>query len=296
MSPEWRCPSCNWTPATHGQWPVFAPDIAESNDGFAVEFFSTLFDAEADHFWFKARSRLLAWAIRMHVLNARTLLEIGCGTGCVLTGLRETFPALTCAGSEAFIGGLEFAARRLSGVNLYQMDARRIPFDSEFDIVGAFDVIEHIEEDEIVLREMYQAVVPGGSVMITVPQHDWLWSDADELSRHKRRYSRTELTGKLKRAGFTNIRTWSFVSLLLPLMWLHRHLPAKGAPDPSGRSELQIGRWMNTACGRVMDIERALITRGMSLPWGGSLLAIADRPIITSFHPQPAGTSPPGDP
>ena len=103
------------------------------------------------------------------------------------------------------------------------MDARKVPFQGEFDVIGAFDVIEHIDEDEDVLREMYSAIKPGGGIILTVPQHDWLWSETDVYAHHKRRYSRKELRSKVERAGFRVEYMTSFVSVLLPALMISRY-------------------------------------------------------------------------
>jgi SAM-dependent methyltransferase len=153
-----------------------------------------------------------------------------------------------------------------------QMDARRIPFREAFDVVGAFDVIEHIEEDDEVLRGMHAACRPGGGVMITVPQHAWLWSARDEIARHRRRYSRRELLAKLAAAGFRRPWATSFVSLLLPLMALSRQRRKVTS------AELEVGRAANAALGIVMGLERGLIRAGLPLPAGGSLLVAAHKP------------------
>lgn len=71
-----------------------------------------------------------------------------------------------------------------------QMDARAIPAEAVFDLIGAFDVIEHIEEDEAALAAIHRALAPGGVAIIAVPQHPWLWSEADDVAHHARRYSR----------------------------------------------------------------------------------------------------------
>jgi SAM-dependent methyltransferase len=156
------------------------------------------------------------------------------------------------------------------------MDARRIPFREEFDVVGAFDVIEHIEEDEQVLAEMFAACRPGGGVLLTVPQHAWLWSYRDEFALHRRRYTRAGLLRKLAAAGFERPWASSFVTFLLPLMYLSR-LRQKKAEGFDASGELQVGRAANGVLGGVMAIERGLIHAGVSLPWGGSLLAVAHK-------------------
>ena len=276
-SAGWQCPACAWEPRTSGGWPLFAPDLASQNDDYSAEFFALLFAAEPGHFWFRARNRLLIWAIRKYFPDAASLLEIGCGTGYVLAGIHAALPEITCAGSEAFLEGLAFAALRVPDVILSQMSALRIPFENEFDVVGAFDVLEHIEEDERALGQMFQATAPGGGVIITVPQHQFLWSAVDEYSRHKRRYSRRDLLAKLRRAGFRDVRATSFVSLLLPAMLASRMIRNRQR-EFDELTEVRIGRTVNAAMERIMDVERGLIRSGARLPLGGSLLAIARKP------------------
>jgi SAM-dependent methyltransferase len=255
---------------------AFAPELAGASEGFEAGFFPGLAEVESDSFWFRSRNRILIWALRRYFPDARSFLEIGCGTGFVLRGFRDAFPELTLFGSEIFSDGLSFAAQRLPGVQLFQMDARSIPFREEFDVVGAFDVLEHIQDDELVLSELRRATRKGGGLLLTVPQHSFLWSRTDEYSRHFRRYSRQELQTKVERAGFRVVRTTSFVSLLLPLMLLsRRHSTSSQEFDP--QSEFKIGRVANFILERLMDLERALIRIGVSLPAGGSLLMVARR-------------------
>jgi len=102
------------------------------------------------------------------------------------------------------------------------MDARKIPFEEEFDVIGLFDVIEHIEEDDLVLSQVNSALKSNGVVIITVPQHMCLWSAADEYACHIRRYSKYEIEQKITNAGFEILRSTSFVTLLLPALFLSR--------------------------------------------------------------------------
>src|SRR5882672_6174565 len=91
---DWRCPTCGWGPALHDTWPVFAPDLARHNDSFDAESFANLAAFEPRHFWFRARNRLIAWALRTSFPDARRFLEIGCGTGYVLMGIHDACPSL----------------------------------------------------------------------------------------------------------------------------------------------------------------------------------------------------------
>jgi SAM-dependent methyltransferase len=270
---SWVCPACGLSPPVRSGIPRFAAPL--DNDGFDRAAFDMLATLEHGSFWFRSRNRLLSWALQQYFPAARSLFEIGCGTGYVLEGLRQTLPRLRLVGGELHGEGLRHASQRLRGVELLQLDARSVPFDGEFDVVGAFDVLEHIEEDELVLKQLFTATKPGGGIIVTVPQHPWLWSASDEYGEHKRRYRRAELVAKATATGFEVRRVTSFVSLLLPAMAVVRLLGRVRPPDPF--SELQPTR-ADPLLERVLDLERSLLTRGRDLPFGGSLLLVATRP------------------
>jgi ubiquinone/menaquinone biosynthesis C-methylase UbiE len=271
---DWRCPACGWSPGGN-EYLSFAPELS-GNDVFDPNYYADLARLEAGHFWFRARNALIIWTLQSQFQTARTLLEIGCGTGIVLASVRSKLPHLRLSGSDIHSEGLEYAHSRVPDVTLLQMDARRIPFEDEFDVVAAFDVLEHIDEDELVLDQMRRATRRGGGILITVPQHRWLWSGADEAGHHKRRYTRAEAEAKVRRAGLDPVRVTSFVSLVLPLMVFSRLRQRYGRHyDP--HDELQLPSWLNARLRQLLAIEGALIRRGASLPFGGSLLVVARR-------------------
>ena len=274
----WRCSHCGHEPPRKSGFVQLAPDFRRETIGFQAEFFEQLAALEPSNFWFKTRNRLLAWALRAYFPQARSLLEIGCGTGFVLMGLRAAFPSLKLVGSEVLSEGLQFAARRVPDAELVQMDATRIPYADEFDVVGAFDMLEHIEEDEAVLKQMFRAVKPGGGVIVTVPQHKFLWSRVDELSGHVRRYTRRQLRDKVEAAGFQIERITSFAFLPLPLMYVARLSKRTEVRDL--RAELRIGGVTNAFLEALLRMECVCIRAGVSLPVGGSLLLIARRPAV----------------
>jgi SAM-dependent methyltransferase len=243
--------------------------------GFTREIFESLANLESRNFWFRSRNKLIAWAMARYFPHAKDVLEIGCGTGFVLSDLEALFPAMRLAGSDVQISGLARAARRIKSAALFQMDARRIPFEDEFDVIGAFDVLEHIKEDEQVLVQMHRAVKSGGGIMLTVPQHMFLWSEQDVQAHHVLRYDADALVAKVRRAGFEVERSTSFVSLLLPLMMLSRRAKwfSRRKPDPT--DELRVFGPLNFLLERVLDVERAWILLGGRFPLGGSLLIVA---------------------
>ena len=244
------------------------------SDHYDVALFRALAAAESHSFWFRARNRLILSTLRGRFPGAGSLLEIGCGTGFVLEAIRAAFPHLRLVGSELYEEGLEVARERLPGVELLQLDARDLPFADEFGVVGAFDVLEHIEEDVRALEEIHRAIVPGGGALLLVPQHSRLWSAADTVARHVRRYTRRELARKVRGAGFEVEFATSFVATLLPAMAVSRTLSRVSNRPYNLVGELQPGP-LNRPFERILDAERWLIERGVSFPAGGSLLLVA---------------------
>ena len=272
------CFACGAQPERVDGFQSFAPALAHGGGGFSSEYFSELAALEGTNFWFRARNEIILWALQRYCGDFRNLLEIGCGTGFVLSGIADRFARPVLHGSEIFTEGLGFAARRLPGVDFMQMDAREIPYREEFDVVGAFDVLEHIDQDEQVLAQVQAALKPRGFLLLTVPQHGWLWSAADDYAYHVRRYARAELQAKIEAAGFRVIRSSSFVTFLLPAMMAARLTQRKAdIAQFDATRELKIAPWLNKTFFSLLVAELALIKRGMDLPVGGSRLVVAQR-------------------
>lgn len=278
---EDTCHSCGFTPETLEGFPAYAAACAHEGSGFKSSYFTDLAKLEAQNFWFRARNKLIIWALNRYCPQFHSFLEIGCGTGYVLSGISKAFPKARLQGSELFTKGLTYAANRLPSVHLMQMDARYIPFVEEFDSIGAFDVLEHIQEDEQVLSQIYQALKPQGLCILTVPQHAWLWSPVDDYACHVRRYSAKEIHTKLKVAGFDILRSTSFVSSLLPAMYISRlmekFLKKKSAPSAG----LNISRRLNFLFEKLLNGEIKMIRRGINFPLGGTRVVVARKHIKT---------------
>ena len=93
---------------------------------------------------------------------------MGCGTSFVLSGVSNKYPNLVLSGSEILLAGLSHAAKSIPSEHLMQMDARKAPLIDEFDVIGAFDMLEHIEEEETVLKQLHDAIKPSGVLLLTV--------------------------------------------------------------------------------------------------------------------------------
>jgi SAM-dependent methyltransferase len=262
--------------------PCYAPELAFSNEDYSPAIFERLFKAEDTNFWFRSRNRVLKYLIRKYTSNSdTTFLEIGCGTGYVLKGL-ESLPHTELVGADIYLEGLKLTRKRIPGIKLIQLNATQMPFEAKFDSVGAFDVLEHIEEDERVMKEVFKSLKNGGYFFISVPQYSWMWSYLDDMAYHKRRYVRSQLNAKLSRAGFKTVYLGSFLFTLFPLLWISRGLKKSKKMSytvDDQMKELELSRLTNFLLGCFMRIDEMLIRLGLRLPFGGSLIAVGRKPL-----------------
>lgn len=277
-APEWRCPECGDFPRLRDGYVSFLNDLNLTSDCFKADYFSSIAEFEKNNFWFTSRNQLIVWVLKKYFPKVSNFLEIGCGTGIVLSYISKVFPECFLSGSDLFSQGLDLTKAQVPKATVFQMDARSIPFADEFDVIGVFDILEHIEEDSLVLREIHKALTHRGGIIITVPQHMLLWSPLDEIAFHKRRYSKTELTNKIEAAGFKILMNTSFVTLLLPAMLLSRLLlrfSNKTNISDNCLYESRLLPFVNTFFGKIRRIENLALKKGVRFPIGGSLLCVA---------------------
>jgi SAM-dependent methyltransferase len=230
--------------------------------------------AELDdrHWWYRARRQIIADLIRREAQlpSKAEILEIGCGTGHNLEMLS----------GFGHVEGLELddEARALSEKRLGRKvmssplpELAGVP-DSHYDLIGAFDVIEHIEDDRAALASIAAKLGPGGTFMMTVPAHQWMWSAHDAVNHHKRRYSKRALRRLIEGSPLQLKRIGYFNSLLFPLA-----LAERAASKMRGKEDASVKlppAPLNMALEKVFAAERYLVGR-FPLPPGLSLFAVA---------------------
>jgi SAM-dependent methyltransferase len=233
-----------------------------------TELFGRFFELEDRHWWFVGRRGIVLDQLRR--FRARgPMLDLGCGTGGVLSHLSALGPA---CGIDPSAEAVRFCHRRGLPVALARGDA--LPFaDGTFGAIVALDVIEHVDDDVALLREARRVLRPGGLIVITVPALPWLWSSHDDVNHHRRRYVRLTLDRSIRSAGLQPRVMSYYNALLLPLAAtrkvIHRfngtgdHLEA--LPGPA-----------NGVLRAVLNAERPIIRR-FDLPLGASLVCTARR-------------------
>jgi len=261
------------------------PAPSESSGGYDPAFFQQLAQVEDRHFWFRARNHLI-FKVSKRLASALPpgyrVLEVGCGTGNVLRVLRQACPDGTVVGLELWLDGLLFARERSAGP-LVQGDVRRCPFGIPFDLIGMFDVLEHVPEDLETLCALRSALAPGGRLMLTVPAHQYLWSYFDEAAQHCRRYSSQEIRDRLVQAGFQVEFLSQFMTCIFPLVWLFRKLSSRNQRPGSGDAksltlrEFRVVPVINGVLAALLKLETLWLSSGLRLPIGTSLIVVARR-------------------
>jgi SAM-dependent methyltransferase len=229
---------------------------------------------EDRHWWFVSRreifSRLLG---RFAPAAGGLIVDLGCGTGGNLGMLRHHGAVV---GLEMDPAAAAVAARR---GNVVQIDADAgWPLAADaVDVVTAYDVLEHIEDEQQVLRRVHATLKPGGRLILSVPAYQWLWSAHDDVLHHLRRYRSSDLAALAAATGF-EVEYLSYHNLvLLPVAMVTRVLSRLlgGAVADENRVP---PRPVNALLRMVYSAERHLLGRGWRLPFGLSIVAVLKRP------------------
>ena len=230
---------------------------------------------QQDHWWFAARREILAGEIaRLPLPKPAQILEAGCGPGGNLEMLKR-FGAVQAIEPDA--DSRAYAAEHF-GVEVEPgLLPQSLPdFGAPFDLVAAFDMIEHVDDDAGAVAALAGLLAPGGFMIATVPAYGWMWSEHDAAHHHKRRYGLGGFRRLFQDAGLEVRRASHFNSLLFPPIAAVRL--AKTAARLQGSDEAAMPpRALNAALKSVFGLERGLL-KAMDLPFGVSILLTARRP------------------
>ena len=231
---------------------------------------------ELRHWWFRGRRRLLVNLLRGAAgaqAGSLRILDYGCGTG----GNTLAYSSLgAVVGVEPDSAAIRLAHER-GGAIYCRTGGTQLPFrEGSFDIVMASDVLEHIEHDREAVAEISRVLRPGGAAIISVPAHQWLFSEHDTALHHFRRYSKSAIRDLLKRSGLRVRRVSYSNAVLFPVVCVHRLL-GKWRRANQPHSDTVSAPWLlNETLAGLLTIESA-VTHRIGLPWGVSLVAVAER-------------------
>jgi SAM-dependent methyltransferase len=241
------------------------------------DFFREYAEIEDTHWWFRGRraifSRVLAPVADGNRLR---ILDIGFGTGAMLTFLGRYGAVI---GMDMSAEAIRFARTRCDRPMLLG-DVLRVPLRSgSVDLVTAFDILEHVDDDADALGELARVCRPGGHALLTVPAFQFLWGNQDVVSHHKRRYTRRQLRARVEAAGLRPLTLTYFNALLFPAVAAIR-VARRLLPPPTGEVKSDFGMTkpgrVNDLLTRVLAMEAAAVGR-FPLPMGVSVLCLAER-------------------
>jgi SAM-dependent methyltransferase len=230
----------------------------------------------SDHFIDVAsRTHALEAVVRTAGPTGSMIVKIGCSSGFLPRQLMARLPDHVFLGADYTYGTLETLGGRLPWVPLVQFDLTRCPLPDAFaDVVVLLNVLEHIEDDEAAMAELFRIVRPGGAVIIELPAKDSLFDVYDRVLMHHRRYDMPGLLASLRKAGFTIERHSHLGFLLYPLFYLSKRLnqwryPVGSEVDERVAVSRMISATGKSSCllGLVMACEREM-RRWVSLPFG----------------------------
>jgi SAM-dependent methyltransferase len=229
--------------------------------------------AEDRHWWYRGRRVVIERVVEALGLPAHArILDAGCGSGRNMVELARHGRVTGVELSEASV---ELARARDMG-EVVAGSVLDMPFDDgSFDLAVSLDVVEHLDDDLAALRELRRIVRPGGALLVTVPAYQWLWSGHDVINHHRRRYTRRSLQRAAEGAGWQQVRTTYFNSLLLPVAILLRILDRINKKPTESSLDLWVPpEPVNWVLERPLALEAALIDRGSRIPAGLSLLSV----------------------
>jgi SAM-dependent methyltransferase len=274
---------------------LFVPPgpVIHREDEYNPEGFATLKVMQERHFWYRGRHRFLLYALtascKRYLPGQNELSGVDLGGGCggwvryLLDRAGSAFAELALADSSA-------TALKLAGpvvgptVRRYQIDLLDLVWQRRWDVAFLLDVLEHIPDDIAVLRQVRDALRPGGLLLVACPALHWFWSFNDVLAQHCRRYSRGDFGRLAAAAGLQLCRSRYFNFFLSPLLFLSRVTgpdPTRLSPDQArqllDRTHRVPSAPVNAALGLVFAAE-APLGWFQPFPWGTSVLGVFRRP------------------
>jgi len=256
---------------------IFDQNVPENHVDYDARSLDKLFLKEEKHFWFVSRKEFILKNIQKFVTKDKKIIEIGSGTGNVSRYLTiNGFKDISVG--EMHKKGLSYA-KSYGLSQCYQFNLLNTPFKEEFDAIFLFDVLEHIENDDLAIQNAHESIKNNGYVVLTVPAHMWLWSRSDVIAGHKLRYTKKHLIKKLKAHNFDILKARYFFISIVPLLLLRvlfRRDSGSQIKEEEYTDQAPINPIINSILLFISRLENKLNPFLINF-FGGSLLVIAKK-------------------
>ncbi len=248
------------------------------------EFYEEYFRLEKDYWFFVSRRKIAIAVLNKKMCGKKDLniLDAGTGTGVMMDFLKKYGKVTGIDKSEDAVA----YCRKRGFNNVHLAPAESLPFQNgTFDLICAMDLLEHVENDKILLGEFHRVLKQGGLLFATVPAYGFLWTAHDEINAHKRRYSSHRLKRLIESSNFNVEKFTYFNCILFPFIALIKIMRKFFSKKQSGvRSDfIKIPRWADRLLETIFSFERVLLSIA-SLPYGVSLMCLACKPVCQCPH------------
>jgi len=245
------------------------------------KFYQEYYNLEREGWWFKARLSILESYCKKIINHPEMrILNVGAATGA-------TSEMLSKFGEVTSLEYDEFCCKFLkekTGIEAINASLTNLPFeDDSYDIICAFDVIEHIEDDIKAIEEIHRVLKPNGKYLLTVPAFQSLWSNHDVINHHYRRYRKNQfnkliVNNKLKINYSTYFNFWLFIPISI-VRFILNNIPRKKNSDSTGSDNeiMQSSKIVNGILYRIFYSEKFLLKLNIKFPFGVSILTIGSK-------------------
>jgi 2-polyprenyl-3-methyl-5-hydroxy-6-metoxy-1,4-benzoquinol methylase len=227
------------------------------------------------HFWPLARKQRVIATIRKYLTPRSRFLDVGVGGCDISVEARNSGFEVTL--SDIQVKSLQLGAER-GFTNLMQFDLYKPIYQDHFHGIGAFDVIEHLEDDKSAVSNLLKMVKPGGYIFVTVPAFPSLWNNRDVMECHKRRYRKHTLEPLFTGQGAEIVLSQYFFFSIVPLLALRalisRLFPKTEFSPDDYLAQFSINPWINRTLHYILRLEGQWFSH-RNLPFGGSILLVA---------------------
>ena len=253
----------------HNAGSLSASGIPAESSVFDKNQAATLIGRGDTHWWFESKARLLTAELRRgEERQSGLLVDIGAGSGEVTRLMGGCYNKIAVEPSAELVSEIH-----KRGMMVVQASGNSLPFaDHCAAVVTLLDIIEHLEDPIPILREAQRILNRSGTLLISVPAHQWLWSSADEFLGHFRRYSLSSLQAQVEEAGFDVVSVYHVFSWLVPIVWLARRIPGR---TPEARLGLQSNGVLTRLIAKIVTMVELRIIRVKALPFGTTIIASA---------------------